>query len=771
MTQPEQLLAKSRLPGGRYLSLEQHLLDTEQAALHVFRPASRWSNAWCRFFRIEEQERFLLHLRLAALFHDIGKANEDFYQMVSGKGKGQLLRHEHISALVLHLPEVRTWLSQNKDLDLEVITAAVLSHHTKAARNGDHQWAQPRGTGKQVTLFLQHPEIQRILVRIAEVAQLPPPPKLSVLHWQNASPWQEAYNQGIQSATRLGREIKKDTHRCQLLLATKAGLIVSDSIASGLVRNSIDIKEWVTSVAHSEALTDEKLRQDILTPRIDQVTRKNGSFTLHNFQAGAAKQGDRVLLLAACGAGKTLAAWKWAEAQAAQHPIGRVIFLYPTRGTATEGFRDYVGWAPEAEASLVHGTAKYELEAIAQNPSEATQEKNYVDEEEDRLFALALWSKRYFSATVDQFLSFLEHSYKALCLLPALADSALILDEVHSYDQKMFDGLISFLTHFRVPVLCMTATLPPSRKEQLVALGLKVYPDETDRPQLLDLEQKEKHPRYLLRELANSDEALPLAINAYRKQQRVLWVVNTVARCQELARQLTKELGDVVLVYHSRFTLADRQTRHKNTVAAFQQKQQPAIAVTTQVCEMSLDLDADVLFSECAPVSSLVQRFGRANRHAKPGDPFRAELYVYPPPKELPYTKNELAAASRFIRTLAGKEVSQFELATELEQHALAERSADGSSRFLEAGYFATPGQLRDIDNAAATSVLDGDLPELERKIKAREPYDGFLLPVPRNDIPSQQNNPGWLPKYLSVVPSAQYSSKLGFLSKTGGQP
>lgn len=772
MIPPEQLLAKSLLPNGTWLSLEKHLRDTEQAALQVFRLGSRWGNAWLRFFRLEGAERFLLHLRIAALFHDIGKANEDFYQMVSGKGRRreQLLRHEHISALVLHLPEVRSWLSQNKDLDVEIITAAVLSHHIRAARDGDYRWGQPRGAKKILTLFLQHPEVRRILSCIATVASIPPPPNLEVSSWQKASPWTEAYTQGIQAAGRLEREIKRNESQCRLLLATKAGLIVADSVASGLVRNDKSIAEWIRTVAHSEALTDDKVRQDVLLPRIAQVKRKTGSFILHNFQEGAAKQGSRVLLLAACGAGKTLAAWKWAEAQAATQPIGRVIFLYPTRGTATEGFRDYVGWAPEAEASLVHGTARYELQGIAQNPSEATQDKNYIDEAEDRLFALALWSKRYFSATVDQFLSFLEHNYKALCLLPALADSALILDEVHSYDKKMFDGLISFLTHFRVPVLCMTATLPPFRKKQLEALGLKVYPDETDRPQLLDLEVKEKHPRYHLHELASATEALSIAEHAYQKAQRVLWVVNTVARCQELAQQLTAKLGDVVLVYHSRFTLADRQMRHKNTVDAFQQKQAPVIAVTTQVCEMSLDLDAQVLISECAPVSSLIQRFGRANRHARHGDTFRAPLYVYPPPQNLPYTKEELSAGARFIRELAGKEISQFELAEQLERHALAESMADGSSRFLEAGYFATPGQLRDIDNAAATSVLDRDLAELGRKIKAQEPYDGFLLPVPRNDIPPQ-NNPAWLPKYLSVVPVAQYDSKLGFLSNTGGQP
>ena len=74
----------------------------------------------------------------------------------------------------------------------------------------------------------------------------------------------------------------------------------------------------------------------------------------------------------------------------------------------------------------------------------------------------------------------MEHSYGGICLLPALADSVVIIDEIHSFDRKMFDSLIAFLKNFDIPVLCMTATLPPSRRKQLVDLGLKVYPTGSD---------------------------------------------------------------------------------------------------------------------------------------------------------------------------------------------------------------------------------------------------------------------------------------------------
>jgi len=178
---PDQLLAKSKR-GDRIVTLQEHLSDTEKSARQIFRLDGRWGQNWCRFFGLsseQEQETFLLNLRVAALFHDIGKANEEFYKAVSG-GCDQTFRHEHISALILHLPLVRAWLNR-QPLDVEVITAAVLSHHLKAEEKGDRQWASPnKGTrSKAVQLYLLHDEVKNILREIARIADLDVPPELA----------------------------------------------------------------------------------------------------------------------------------------------------------------------------------------------------------------------------------------------------------------------------------------------------------------------------------------------------------------------------------------------------------------------------------------------------------------------------------------------------------------------------------------------------------------------------------------------------------------
>jgi CRISPR-associated endonuclease/helicase Cas3 len=770
---PVTLLAKSRR-GEFTLSLQQHCGDTEEAATRLFGATTRWGVAWRRFFRLSDPaDRFLLNLRVAALFHDLGKANEDFYRAVSVTGfHAQSLRHEHLSALLLQLAEVRSWLAKNPNLDHGLITAAVLSHHCKAAEQGDWEWCQHK-TLPIVRLFLQHDEVIKILARVADIAELGPAPALPTAAWEPNGEWASSLASGRADARRYRRTLGNDPQRRNLTAAVKAALIASDAAASGLVREGHSIGAWISERADAPEIGADEIAAKIIAPRIAEVERTRRlsapewRFQMHGFQTGAAQQGARALLLAACGTGKTLAAWKWSEAQARSRSIGRVVFLYPTRATATEGFRDYVSWAPEADASLMHGSARYELDAIQRNPAEtpsAAGRSFSLTQEDQRLFSLGYWSRRFFSATVDQFLGFMEHGYGGLCMLPVLADSAVVFDEVHSFDENMFKNLVAFLRAFDVPVLCMTATLQPSRLRDLVEAGLTVYPREEHRADLQDLAVEEQAPRYRVRRCADEAEALSHAVAAHEAGLRVLWVVNNVNRCQGLARTLSATLGVEVDAYHSRFRLCDRQAVHGRVVAAFQQRERSAIAVTTQVCEMSLDLDADVLITELAPVTSLVQRFGRSNRKraGKPED-FRASVWVYAPPDVKPYDRKDLDAAARFLDAL-GAESSQRELAECLARFAPGEALADGSARFLDSGFYATAGSLRDIEEFNESSVLDGDLDHVEEALRARAPWDGFVVPVPRGELLGDDARPAWLPKWVGLARSSRYEVALGYM-------
>ena len=101
---------------------------------------------------------------------------------------------------------------------------------------------------------------------------------------------------------------------------------------------------------------------------------------------------------------------------------------------------------------------------------------------------------------------------------------------------------------------------------------------------------------------------------------KVLWVVNTVDEAIRLADAYEARPFEP-MVYHSRFRYMDRVERHKEVIGAFKGPG-PVLAFCTQVAEMSLDISADLLVTQLAPIPALIQRLGRLNRRATGDDPW-----------------------------------------------------------------------------------------------------------------------------------------------------
>jgi len=392
-----------------------------------------------------------------------------------------------------------------------------------------------------------------------------------------------------------------------------------------------------------------------------------------------------------------------------------------------------------------------------------------------------------FSATVDQFLAFMQYGYGPMCMLPVLADSILVVDEVHSFDNNMFSALKDFLKAFNVPVLCMTATLPKSRRDELVKdCGLGEPPEWPE-----DLKQVADLPRYRLRRVADRASAEQSVCDALAQGKRVLWVVNQVKRAQQIVASFVKALpgsadcptllteeGIPVVCYHSRFRLRDRVDRHSETMRYLKAGYNAAaLGVTTQVCEMSLDIDVDLLVTEECPVSSLIQRMGRCNRkkEARPLDR-SGHVIIYPPENNdtLPYDKNDLAGLLEFLTQANGKDLSQTDLDEIMRSVPGPTLQGDKMSRFLESGPYAVGPRddggdgFRDTTDFSSQCVLMNDLAAYlcaEPKVRP-----GFILPVPASKVLRGERRPVVDPKFpawLSVAPNENYHAAVGFLNHT----
>lgn len=796
-----ELLAKQTILGRKPVTLADHSRDVIAAARELFGTElpSRLSDRWLYFFGLPETSwpLFRRHLWAACALHDWGKANDSFQNAIRGIGH-QAIRHEHLSTLLIARTESSRPLAA-AGFDVPVLMAAVLTHHLKAGSKKS-DLGRRLVDGAQSFELLTGAEFQDVLKASTEAGL--PPLTLAGLprRWRFGNGVDCIDNQAcdvIKQLWKLSAELRKDEPRKRLLLALRAALIAADAAGSGLVRQGHTISEWVRrNVTDGEPLTRDRVFHDIISPRIQELSR-GGKWTDHSdgregwsdFQLACDSLSGRSLLIAPCGSGKTLAAWRWIAAQLDRNPARHVLFLYPTRATAREGFKDYVSWAPEADARLMHGTSEFDLDGMFENPLDGDDRDQRNYEVERRLFALGYWSGRAFSATVDQFLAFMQHGYGPLCMLPVLVDSIIVIDEVHSFDRNMFAALKDFLQRFRVPVLCMTATLPNDRRRQLVEeCGLApppVWPE--------DLRTIADRPRYRVRRANDRTVAVEQVRKALAADKRVLWVVNQVRRAHELVHEFVPEFDPrshstelrydkktPVVCYHSRFRLRDRVDRHAETMQ-WLKKPRPgharaALGITTQVCEMSLDIDVDLLVTEAAPVTSLVQRFGRCNRERQARSlEVSGEVVVYTPDAEAPYSPNDLRGVSEFLDRIVGKDLSQANLETIMTSDDLPtpEREGDPDSQFLASGAFAVGPRddegesFREGSDFNAQCVLLEDVSEYVAGNATTRA--GLILPVPRKlskcrdaDDPLHAR----LPRFLSVAAGGHYHPAIGYLDQ-----
>jgi CRISPR-associated endonuclease/helicase Cas3 len=796
------LLAKSRKSGCKDITITAHTQQVIHAAEALFgsmNTRTRLGECWLRFFKLESEARQTFHANLlaACALHDWGKANEGFQTEVRGKHGSQAIRHEHLSALLIGLPEITTWLQSNSLLDIPIILSAVMTHHLKA-RNGTQQDGfATLLDSKLLSLPCDHEDFLQLAEKIAKELGLDnldckKLPKVwrfdDRVGSQNIRKHRDRVKIGIL------RPLQEDcagpnelpTSRQKFLLAVRAALIAADAAGSGLVREGKSIESWIEAqFPETPRWNNDSIKEEIIEKRKLQINdqlkaKQKPPFEWNGFQLACDDLPSRALLLAPCGSGKTLAAWRWIASQAKTRPVSRVIFLYPTRATAKEGFRDYVSWAPEADAALMHGSADYDLQNMFDNEDDPRHEHSY--ETERRLFAMGFWAKSAFSATVDQFLAFMLNSYSSLCMLPIMADSVIVIDEVHSFDRNMLSALKKFLQCFDVPVLCMTATLTQDRRDELKHdCGLSVYNDKPD-----DLAKIADSKRYHLIISKSREEAIERVLGTLAFGRRVLWVVNTVNRCHEVLKlfldndfdplsetsQLKTRGGIPIYCYHSRFTLADRGRRHEDIISNMKPRGSACLGITTQVCEMSLDLDVDLLVTEFCPTTSLIQRMGRCNRDrvARPLN-VSGQIIIYPPVECNPYSPEDMIGLNEFLNLVQEKDLSQSDLEKALTDKNVPSPPWPGDTLcpFIESGPYASNSkeeeQFREGDDYNRQCVREEEVATyLESSDDARP---GFILPVPKKLAKSRSNDPKSLhqrlPHYLGVAASGHYHTQLGY--------
>lgn len=456
---------------------------------------------------------------------------------------------------------------------------------------------------------------------------------------------------------------------------------------------------------------------------------------------------------AGCGTGKTVAAYLWA---ARNHPSRRLYFCYPTTGTATEGFKDYLldlnDERGDGIARLFHSRRDVDFEIILNTGADSLTSDLDTDILRD---ALEAWSTPIAACTVDTVLGLTQNHRRGLFAWPALAQSAFVFDEVHAYDDRLFGALLQFLQNLPgLPCLLMTASLPKHREEAL-ARALREVHGVVLEP-IHGPAELEDLPRYH-KEIEAQGDPLDRIQRELESRGKVLWVCNTVGRVVEAAKAAS-HLGPIV--YHSRFRYEDRVRQHADVVAAFSKDRPgPALAICSQVAEMSLDLQGcTLLVTDLAPVPALIQRLGRLNRQANKKDDPTRPFIVVTPDSALPYEPADLEAACTWLKALPAAEISQ-QLLVELWKQSDERPPNRGRSNWLEGGPITEVGELRKT-SPGITVLMKDDEPAViaNRKALARVTIPMTMGGIPKN-WPTWKRRNGFLVAPRGVI---QYDPKLG---------
>ncbi len=409
----------------------------------------------------------------------------------------------------------------------------------------------------------------------------------------------------------------------------KGLLMTADWMASGTSEKSNLLN------AHFDTV---RIRRESVKPYlVERCKEKNKLFSgFLSFQLDCSKVDGHVLAVAPTGSGKTEAAMLWGLNQIESASVKKLIFLMPTMVTANSLHRrmsDFFG-KYEHDVALVHSTA----DLI--NAEKASGENDETDSE-SRSDAYDLRAPHLFSpvtvGTIDQLLVTLMHSGRWAMKTLAMANSAVVIDELHAYDPHTA-GLVMLMmkqmSEMGTRFMVMSATMPSDLRRAVV---------ETLRPQAITtiedstllqksrnrwetksmplthwLGMKEGHTTAVS---ANFNELCKL-LNHKEKPVQILIVVNTVKRCQDIAKHL-QSFNPVC--YHSKFIFKHRQEKEASI-----ENSKPTLLVATQVVEVSLDIDYDILLTECAPIDALIQRAGRVNRSRRDS---QGTVIVFPPEK------------------------------------------------------------------------------------------------------------------------------------------
>ncbi|KPI15686.1 CRISPR-associated helicase Cas3 [Actinobacteria bacterium OK074] len=381
------------------------------------------------------------------------------------------------------------------------------------------------------------------------------------------------------------------------------------------------------------------------------------------------------------GEGKTKGALAAAEVLASRFGMDGVFLAMPTQATCDPMYEHVLEWVPAfgdglpEQVALLHGKHRFnkKWKALWEASSDDADDP-YGSVEEDEELGMgsgcataerhgpAQWfrgPKRgqlagFVVGTIDHLLYAATRTRHVMLRFAGLAGKVVVIDEVHAADVYMRQFLteaLRWLGQARVPVVLLSATLPPFQRQILVdsylsgALGRADVHEDVPEPagypcvtaawvqdgkpvvhtpnEVVDSWRASQDVTLSwLPDVSNDGAAVAEAVREALLDGGVaLVILNSVDRAQGVFGHLKDTFDGEVHLLHGRLCAAHRAERtdaclKKLGPKAGELRPHRMVVVATQLAEQSFDADADILFTDLAPVDLLLQRIGRLHRHS-----------------------------------------------------------------------------------------------------------------------------------------------------------
>lgn len=428
------------------------------------------------------------------------------------------------------------------------------------------------------------------------------------------------------------KEVKKESFRKYIDILEKQHAKINNTnkfrMLYTYVSGILNLADWIASSRFAQT-TPPITTFEFIPSKKDFISHLTFD-RLRDFQDELADCTQSVLVEIPTGEGKTEGSLLWAIKNIYNENT-KIIYTLPTQTTSNKLYERVQNFFDKNECGLIHSNAKIFLE------KEYERDNGVVDEHFKSDFLVSKsFNKPVTVSTIDSLLKYFINIGRFNIATKNFLNSVIIIDEVHSYDFKLMGFLKRFLElcyEYDVKVCLMSASIPNKIKE---LLNIKDYPLITEN----DLFKKKANE--IIKRDYELDDDFDFIFEKFEESKNILIIRNTVKSATDTYKYFKDTFSldvEEIILYHSTFKKKDKQKK-ENLIFEKLASKKTFILVATQIVEVSLDIDFDVMFTDNAPIDSLIQRFGRVNR--KKNENNKGEIYIYKYFKAFPYRNSYL---------------------------------------------------------------------------------------------------------------------------------